>query len=117
MSLLFMLVALLGAVLVLAGGSYTLRRVLDRPKSSPGAGGGATITPLTHVGGYVPAPRAPEELPSSLRTRVRDLVALGRREEAVRLVRERVDGDDERARRIVADLGGPEATGGGSLTR
>src|SRR5690625_2585462 len=82
MSLLFMLVALLGAVLVLAGGSYALRRVLDRPKRSPEVGGGATITSLSHVGGYVPAPRVPEELSSSLCTRVRDLVALGRREEA-----------------------------------
>lgn len=112
-----MLVALLGAVLVLAGGSYALRRVLDRPKRSPEVGGGATITPLSHVGGYVPAPRVPEELSSSLCTRVRDLVALGRREEAVRLVRDRVGGDERRARRIVADLCGPEATGGGPVTR
>lgn len=117
MSLLFMLVALLGAILVLAGGSYTLRRVLDRPKPSPGAVGGATLTQISHVGGYVPAPRVPEELSSSLRTRVRELVALGRREEAVRLVGDCVDGDEGRARRIVAELCGPEATGGGPIGR
>ena len=117
MSLLFMLVALLGAVLVLAGGTYALRRMLERPKPPSRAEGGTSAPSISHVGGYVPAPRSPEELPSSLRTRVRDLAMAGRWEDAVQLVRERVDGDEGRARRIVADLCGPEATGGGPITR
>src|SRR5690625_4019791 len=117
MSLLFMLVALLGAVLVLSGGTYALRRMLERPKPPSRAEGGTSLPSISHVGGYVPAPRSPEELPSSLRKRVRDLVMAGRWEYSVQLVRERVAGDEVRARRIVADLCGPEATGGGPITR
>jgi len=113
MSLMFMLFALLGAIIVIAGGSYALRRVMsylnDRlvvgepPVRSPGVG------PEQHVGGYVPAPPAQDGLPPSLRTHVRDLVVLGRAEEAVRMVRERLGADEERARRIVAELGGDGA--------
>ena len=109
MSLMFMLFALLGAIIVLAGGSYALRRVMsylnDRlvveepPARSP------LVEPDQHVGGYVPAPRPREELPPSLRTRVHELVVLGRAEEAVRMVRERLGADDVRARRIVAEFG------------
>ncbi|MFL1377233.1 MULTISPECIES: hypothetical protein [unclassified Nocardiopsis] len=110
MSLLFMLVALVGAVLVLAGGSYALRRVIaavaarleadEAPPAPVGPG------PAAQVGGYVPAPRVPGELPPQLRARVANLVALGRSDEAVRLVRDRLDGDEDQARGIVAALGG-----------
>lgn len=109
MSLLFMLVALVGAVLVLAGGSYALRRVIAAVAArleADEAPAPVDPGPPAQVGGYVPAPRVPGELPPQLRARVADLVALGRSEEAVRLVRDRLDGDEDRARGIVAALGG-----------
>lgn len=113
MSLLFMLLALVGAVLVLAGGSYALRRVIAAVTPRPEADGAPVPVepgPDAQVGGYVPAPRVPGELPPRLRARAIDLVALGRSEEAVRLVRDRLDGDEEQARGIVAALGdGPPA--------
>ncbi|MFD6949719.1 MULTISPECIES: hypothetical protein [unclassified Nocardiopsis] len=109
MSLMFMLFALSGALLVLGGGSYVLRWVLTR------ADGPATATespvpeppvePVPQVGGYVPALREPGGLPPSLCARVRELVALGRGEEAVRTVRGRIDVDEARARGIVAGIG------------
>jgi hypothetical protein len=115
MSLLFMLLALVGALLVLGGGSYAVRFIVARlgdrdtavgegpgpPEAGPAAGN------LAPVGGYapVPWPRAegprPDDLPPPVRARVANLVALGRTEEAVRLVRERVGADEGRARRIV----------------
>lgn len=64
MSLMFMLLTLVGAVVVLGGGSYVLRTLLARmephdvftePEPPPRAG------PGPHVGGYVPAPRDPED--------------------------------------------------------
>ena len=109
MSLLFMLAALVGAVFVLAGGSYALRRViaavaarLETGRASPSADSGVSL----QVGGYVPALRAFSELPPRLREQVSDLVVSGRSEEAVRLVRDRCGGDEVRARGIVAALGG-----------
>lgn len=63
MSLMFMLLTLVGAVVVLGGGSYVLRTFLARmeshdaftePEPPPRVG------PDPHVGGYVPAPRDPE---------------------------------------------------------
>ncbi|MFE9244205.1 hypothetical protein [Nocardiopsis sp. NPDC006938] len=136
MSLMFMLFALLGAVVVLGGGSYALRGVLahmearaevPEPKPPPRA------VPDPHVGGYVPvrggadarpAPSAgapdtgPDDrpgngppsdaLPGDLRARVRDLVALDRTDDAVRMVRERLGGDERRARGLVRGLGGEE---------
>lgn len=104
-----MLFALMGAVVVLGGGSYALRRVLAymearvavaEPEPPP------KFDPGPHVGGYVPAQRDPDELPAELRARVRDLVALGRADEAVRVVRNRLGGDEDRARGVVRRLGG-----------
>ncbi|MFJ9557388.1 hypothetical protein ACIRPH_26565 [Nocardiopsis sp. NPDC101807] len=114
MSLMFMLFALLGSIVVLAAGSLALRRVVaylnDRlvvaEEPAP------RVEPERHVGGYVPVPRGSEDLPPSLRARVHDLVALGRGEEAVRAVRERLGADEARARRIVAGLEG-DGTGSG----
>ncbi|CAL9462803.1 hypothetical protein SUDANB121_02686 [Nocardiopsis dassonvillei] len=109
MSLLFMLLALVGAVVVLAGGSYALRRVIGAVAArleADEAPAPVEPAPDPQVGGYVPAPRAPGELPARLRARAANLVALGRTEEAVRLVRDRLDGDEEQARGIVAELGG-----------
>ncbi len=111
MSLLFMLLALVGAVFVLATGSYALRRVIAAVASrleADEAPAPAAPVPDTQVGGYVPAPRVPGDLPAPLRARVADLVARGRSEEAVRLVRDRLDGDEDRARGIVAALGGED---------
>ncbi|MFE3458459.1 hypothetical protein ACFXKD_13035 [Nocardiopsis aegyptia] len=118
MSLLFMLLALVGCLLVLGGGSYALRRVIAYLGSRPDAVGEDSGSPAAvaaadreQVGGYVPAPRAEiegaehGELAPSVRTRAANLVALGRTEEAVRLVRERAGADEERARRIVGALG------------
>lgn len=115
MSLMFMLFALMGAVVVLGGGSYALRRVLAHlearvamaepeppPRGGPGTHAGG------HVGGYVPAQRDPDELPAELRARVRNLVALGRTDEAVRVVRASLGGDERRARGVVRRLGGEE---------
>ncbi|MDT0327161.1 hypothetical protein [Nocardiopsis lambiniae] len=120
MSLLFMLSALVGTVLVLAGGSYALRWIIASitERLTPAEAPSESVDPVpeAQVGGYVPAPRPPGELPSELRARVRNLVALGRAEEAVRLVRDRVDGDEERARGIVARLGGDD-TGTPTLER
>ena len=117
MSLLFMLLALVGCLVVIGGGSLVLRRViahLGSRSDAVGEGhGSSAAVPApdgAQVGGYVPAPwpdgegREPEELPSSVRTRAANLVALGRTEEAVRLVRERSGADEERARRIVGAL-------------
>ncbi|GAA1104950.1 hypothetical protein [Nocardiopsis metallicus] len=108
MSLLFMLFALMGAVIVLGGGSYALRRVLAHmearvavaePEPPPRAEHG------NHVGGYVPIQRDPDELPAEVLSRARNLVALGRADEAVRLVRTRLGGDENRARLVVRRLG------------
>ncbi|MFB8762904.1 hypothetical protein [Nocardiopsis alba] len=109
MSLMFMLFALMGAVVVLAGGSYVLREVLARmeprsavaePEPPPAE------VPRPHVGGYVPVDREVDELPSGLRERARNLVALDRADEAVRLLRPHLDGDEERARRALRRLDG-----------
>lgn len=119
-----MMLALLGAIVVLGGGSYALRLVLARGEGahrSPGAGRPASaehfgshppVAAESQVGGYVPAPRAGQELPAALRRRALALISDGRREEAVRVVRDRLRSDDARARRIVAGLGEPDATGG-----
>ncbi|KOX16427.1 hypothetical protein [Nocardiopsis sp. NRRL B-16309] len=117
MSLLFMLLALVGCLLVLGGGSYALRRVIAYLGSRPDAVGEDSGPPSAvsaadreHVGGYVFAPRPdgegrePEDVASSVRARAANLVALGRIEEAVRVVRERAGADEERARRIVGAL-------------
>lgn len=105
-----MLVALLGSILVLGAGSYALRFLISHLETrfaAPQAPAGhSPVENEGPVGGYVPAPRVPGELTRDIRARVRNLVALGRTEEAVRLVREHVDGDEARARRIVAELGG-----------
>ncbi|MGW5876271.1 hypothetical protein ACWFMI_06930 [Nocardiopsis terrae] len=109
MSLMFMLFALMGAVIVLGGGSYALRRVLAHMEERvPVAEPEPPPEPVSdsQVGGYVPAPRDSDELPEELRTRVRNLLALGREDEAVRLIRTRLDGDEGRARRAVRRLGG-----------
>ncbi|WP_433698704.1 hypothetical protein [Nocardiopsis sp. CA-288880] len=108
MSLMFMLFALLGSIVVLAAGSLALRRVVAylNDRLVVGEETALQAEPEQHVGGYVPAPRGQEDLPHSLRARVHDLVALGRDEEAVRVVRERLGADEVRARRIVAGLGG-----------
>lgn len=114
MSLMFMMIALLGAVVVLGGGSYALRLVVARveQRNRPSAGGrDLTAAPEGQVGGYVPAPPSEERLPASVRHRALALVADGRREEAVRMVADRLRADHARARRIVADLGDPDATG------
>lgn len=114
MSLMFMMVALLGAIVVLGGGSYALRLVMARVEqgSRPPAGGRRlAAAPEAQVGGYVPAPSSEGQLPASVRHRVLALVADGRREEAVRMVAGRLRADHARARRIVADLGGPDAAG------
>ena len=106
-----MLFALMGAVVVLGGGSYALRRVLAHmearvavaePEPPP------RDEPDPHVGGYVPARRDSDELPDDLRARVRNLVALGRTDEAVRVVRTRLGGDEARARGIVRRAGDGE---------
>lgn len=116
MSLLFMLLALVGCLLVLGGGSYVLRRVIAHLGSRSGAveedSGPSAVSAAdrAQVGGYVPAPRPeaegrePGELPPWVRARAANLVALGRTEEAVRLVRERAGADEARARRIVGAL-------------
>ncbi|WP_304453215.1 hypothetical protein [Nocardiopsis sp. YSL2] len=116
MSLLFMLLALVGCLLVLGGGSYVLRRVVaylgsrsEAVAEGPGPSAAVSGADLAQVGGYVPAPRPddeggePEELPSPVRARAANLVALGRTEEAVRLVRD-AGADERRARRIVGAL-------------
>ncbi|WP_460772582.1 hypothetical protein [Nocardiopsis nanhaiensis] len=111
MSLMFMLFALLGAVVVLGGGFYGLRLVVGRMEAR-----GAVVepepprsAPRRDVGGYVPAPREADELPAELRSRVHNLIALGCIDEAVRAVREHLDGDEGRARGIVRRLGGGRA--------
>lgn len=111
MSMMFMLFALLGALLVLGGGSYALHQLLAFQERRPTTAEEPPVPepsaePVPHVGGYVPVLRDPDGLPPALRARVQDLVALGRTEEAVRMVREDVDGDEGRARRIVSGLGG-----------
>lgn len=107
-----MLIALLGAILALGAGSYALRFLiafLEAQLAPPQAQAGHPPAETEAVvGGYVPAPRAPGELTDATRARVRNLLALGRSEEAVRLVRERVAVDEARARRIVAELGGAD---------
>ncbi|MFI6579280.1 hypothetical protein ACIBFB_26145 [Nocardiopsis sp. NPDC050513] len=109
MSLVFMVLLLVGAVLVLGGGSYAVRRVIAALEErlatarAPDADPPATAEP--QVGGYVPGPRLPEDLPPELRARVRNLVSLGRTEEAVRMLGERAEVDEDRARAIVAELG------------
>ena len=109
MSLMFMLFALLGAVVVLGVGSYVLRGVLARmetrhalpePEPPPRAG------PRDVVGGYVPARRDPDELPAGLRARARNLMVLGRTDEALDLVASHLDGDHARARRVLRYLRG-----------
>ncbi|MFE1167813.1 hypothetical protein [Nocardiopsis sp. NPDC058789] len=111
MSLMFMLFALLGAVVVLGGGSYALRSVLAHmearvalaePEPPP------RPEPDPHVGGYVPVQGDPGALPAELRDRVRNLIALGRTEDAVRVVRARLGGDEAGALRVVRRLGGEE---------
>lgn len=108
MSLLFMLFALMGAVIVLGGGSYALRRVLAHMEARV-AVAEPEPPPRTdlghHVGGYVPVQRDPDELPAEMLSRVRNLIVLGRTDEAVRLVRTRLGGDEGRARRVVRRLG------------
>ncbi|RKS07363.1 hypothetical protein DFP74_3031 [Nocardiopsis sp. Huas11] len=111
-----MLFALVGCLLVLGGGSYALRRVIARlgpgPDAAAQSGGAAEVPPQARaeVGGYVPAPwpdgeaGEPDDLSSSVRSRAANLVALGRTEEAVRLLREREGTDEERARLIVGAL-------------
>ena len=107
MSLMFMLFALVGAVVVLGVGSYVLRGVLARmetrhpePEPPPRAG------PKEVVGGYVPAQRDPDELPAGLRARVRNLMLLGNAEEALDLVASHLGGDQARARRVLRRLDG-----------
>ncbi|GHD28104.1 hypothetical protein [Nocardiopsis kunsanensis] len=114
MSLMFMMVVLLGAIAVLGGGSYALRMVVARVEQgrrSPGGGRRPTAAPEGQVGGYVPAAPSEERLPASVRHRALALVADGRREEAVRMVADRLRADHARARRIVADLGDPDVAG------
>lgn len=109
-----MMVALLGAIVVLGGGSYALRLVVARVEQvrrSPADRRDLTGAPEEQVGGYVPAPPSEERLPASVRHRALALVADGRREDAVRMVADRLRADHARARRIVADLGDPDATG------
>ena len=113
MSLLFMLFALMGAVVVLGGGTYALRRVIAHMEArvamaepEPPPRPAPEPMPGSHVGGYVPAPREPDDIPYELRSRVRNLVALGRRDEAVRMVRERLGADERRARGVVRRLEG-----------
>ncbi|MEV2275760.1 hypothetical protein AB0I72_09250 [Nocardiopsis sp. NPDC049922] len=109
MSLVFMVLLLVGAVLVLGGGSYAVRRVIaaleERLAAARAPDTGPPAAPEPQVGGYVPGPRRPEDLSAELRARVRDLVSLGRTEEAVRVVGERAEVDEDRARGIVAELG------------
>lgn len=109
MSLMFMLFALVGAVVVLGVGSYVLRGVLSRmethhalpePEPPPRAG------PKEVVGGYVPAQRDPEELPADLRARVRNLMVLGHTDEALGLVASHLGGDRARARLVLRRLDG-----------
>ncbi len=112
MSLMFMLFALMGAVVVVGGGSYALRRVLAHmdarletaePEPPP------SVEPdPQHVGGYVPVQGDPGDLPAELRARVRNLIALGRTDDAVRVVRTRLGGDEAGARGVVRRLGGEE---------
>ncbi|WP_036553587.1 hypothetical protein [Nocardiopsis sp. CNT312] len=109
MSLVFMVFLLVAAVLAIGGGSYAVRRVVasleERLGPEPAAPpADVADTPPREVGGYVAAQSRAEELPPSLRTRVRALLALGRTEEAVRLVGEYTADDEETARGIVADL-------------
>ncbi|NYH53224.1 hypothetical protein HNR06_002813 [Nocardiopsis arvandica] len=107
--MMFMLFALSGALLVLGGGSYALRWILARRNGTAAADlpvPEPQVEPEPQVGGYVPAPRESDGLPPATCARVRDLVALDRGEEAVRMVRDRVGVDETRARRIVAGLGG-----------
>nr|WP_285731853.1 hypothetical protein [Nocardiopsis sp. ATB16-24] len=109
MSLMFMLFALSGAVLVLGGGSYALRRLLagdgERVPVAEGPGPVPQVESVAQVGGYVPAPREPGGLPPALCAGVRELVAVGRTAEAVGMVREYAHVDEDRARRIVEGLG------------
>lgn len=109
MSLMFMLFALSGAVLVLGGGSYALRRLLagdgEEVAVAHGPGPPPQRESVPQVGGYVPAPRESEGLPPALCAGVRELVAVGRTAEAVGMVREYAHVDEDRARRIVAGLG------------
>ena len=106
-----MLFALLGSVVVLGGGFYALRRVVDRmvARVAVAEPEPPRPAPRRHVGGYVPAPRDPDELSAELRSRVHNLVALGRVDEAVRVVAEHLDGDEGRARGVVRRLGGGRA--------
>lgn len=109
-----MMIALLGAIAVLGSGSYALRRVVARVEQGrrpPAGGRGLTAVAEAQVGGYVPAPSSEEQLPESVRHRALALVADGRREEAVRMVADRLRADHMRARRIVSDLGEPDAPG------
>ncbi|MBE2997865.1 hypothetical protein IDM40_03940 [Nocardiopsis sp. HNM0947] len=111
MSLMLMMIALLGAVVVLGGGSYALRRVVARLEQGPRPPRTAGRPAEAQVGGYVPAARSHDQLPDTVRHRALALIADGRREEAVRMVADRLRADHARARRIVADLGEPGAAG------
>ena len=108
-----MLMALLGAVAVLAGGGYVLDRVVRRgaapaaepPPDAPAVADG----PGRGAGGYTvlggerrDRPRPP--IPGPVLARVRELLALGRGVEAVRIMRDGTGMDLRQAQEAVDDV-------------
>lgn len=121
MSLLLMVLALLAAVAVLGAGVYLTSRLprggleegsAERAPRVAGSPGDADADASTVTGGYtLLAPDAAEvdpdlRVPREVIARVRELLALGRGIEAVRVVRDETGTDLERARDVVARIHG-----------
>lgn len=116
-----MLLALLGALAVLGGGSYLVGRIQhyvdgERSQSPQTAvpeeereAAAGEAGPVPQAGGYAvlapPQGEASSELSGAVVTRVRNLLALGEGEEAVEIVRDSTGADRDRAREIVAGIG------------
>lgn len=111
MSLLLMVLALLGALVVLGGGGLVLDRLLrelDGRRGPPAAGPGASGPVGSGEGGYTvlegaewDGAHAPPLVPAPTLARVRELLALGRGVEAVRVMRDETGMDQNAARDAV----------------
>ncbi|MDA2806990.1 hypothetical protein [Nocardiopsis suaedae] len=117
MSLLLMVLALLGALAVLGGGGMVLDRLLREvegrrgpPQAAdgepagpgsvgPGEGGYSVLEESTGDG-----TRASPGVPAPTLARVRELLALGRGVEAVRVMRDETGMDQDSARDAVEDV-------------
>ncbi|WP_017538187.1 hypothetical protein [Nocardiopsis halophila] len=115
MSLLLMVLALLGALAVLGGGGLVLDRLLregERRDGPPAVADGAHVADgAAGEGGYTvlegaEGRRAEERpaVPGATLARVRELLALGRGVEAVRVMRDETGMDQRTARDAVEDV-------------